>query len=159
MFKISGLLRCSIGKNHILATEFNHQTHSGERRRTPKSPPLTSTPKLNLQSLTHNNILEFWRDHRCGPLLEMLKQEDCHEFESALGFRVKPFSKANKNAPREVTNAGCFLEDLDSTPIHIAAHSCNSIPKGSDALFWPQEAPGTHMMHRHARRKTSTHMI
>jgi hypothetical protein len=80
---------------------------------------------------------------------------------------LKPFSKKKekkkkkkkKNRAREVKSAGCFPEDLTSIPsTHTAAHGCNSSPEGSDALFWPQEASGTHMMHRHTLRKTSTHM-
>lgn len=53
------------------------------------------------------------------------------------------------------------LAALQKTRVQIRAHAeahtiYNSSSRGSDALFQPLRAPGTHVVHRHTRREKKT---
>lgn len=50
-----------------------------------------------------------------------------------------------------------FAEDWGSVLVstHMAAHSCNSSCKEINTLFWPPQAPGSHVVHIQAGRQNT----
>jgi len=60
----------------------------------------------------------------------------------------------NIKEKRWLRKVAVLEEACSKTNTHMAAHSYDSSPKGSDALFWPPMVPGMRVLQRHNSDKT-----
>jgi hypothetical protein len=76
-----------------------------------------------------------------------LEGNNSYRKEPGMSVHTTSTAKSREKSERTLTQQLRALALFISTIITV--NNCNSIPRGLDALFWPPQAPGSHMAQRY----------